>query len=262
MLAGCPACDPPEKRLKITLQTDSSLQRKLEITTPLEITTLEANMCTRTHVHTQTKASDMCCWKHIWSRWKRGRESRADRLLQAVEFNAAVNITSLSYPTSMQLLLINTTVRSTWATSHMTAMGHPFPPASRDRLQMELGVLAHVQPWTPSGRSRKRKRKQEPNIQCHPGICLIAALWSIAQSSDLFRNYPGMQRQPESSLWSLTAASDLPKCQGKGCLRQAALPRLLALVGLSGRGKQAGFDDGYTCQWVFTECQRAVTPLC
>lgn len=219
-------------------------------------------MCTCTRVHTRTNASKMHCWKHIWSRWKCSTECKAGRLLQVVGFNAAINITGLSYYSSTQPPLINITVSSALATSHMTATGDPLSPARRDRLQTKL-VPAHEQPWTPSCRGRTRERRWEPDTGCHPGICLIAALWSIAQGSGLFRNYPGMHRQPESSLWSPTAASDLPKCQGDGCLRKAACPHLLALAGLMGREKQKGFDavHGYTCQWVSTECYTAVRPL-
>lgn len=58
MLAACPVCDPMENKLEFTPQTDSSLQRKLESKAPLEIVTLDINMCT--HMCVRTQAHQKC----------------------------------------------------------------------------------------------------------------------------------------------------------------------------------------------------------
>lgn len=105
--------------------------------------------------------------------------------------------------------LANTAARSEVTTWGTAAAGYLLL-ALMDRLRSHRGLQAAA--WPPAGlrAGAGRKREGKADTGCHPGIRLIAALWSIARGSGLFRNYQGMQRQPESSLWSLTAASEWP----------------------------------------------------
>lgn len=133
------------------------------------MTTLEINLCTCTHVYTHTNALEIHCWKHIWSRWKCRMES-----IQAVEFNTAINITSLSYSSTTQPPLINTAVSSALATNHMTGTVTPSPcPEGAQHACTGTALDTSVQ-------GHKEETDWNPTPWCHPGICFIAAPWSIA----------------------------------------------------------------------------------
>lgn len=155
--------------------------------------------------------------------------------IQAVEFNAAINITSLSYSRTTQPLLINIACQLCVSNKPHDSHGHPLPLARRDQLQMQLSVPAQAQPWTPSCRGTKRKYRLESDTVVSSRNLLYSSS-VISCWGSLSRNYPGMQRQTESSLWSPIVASDLPKRQGEdSCVRQP-VPTSPSLEGDSGAG--------------------------
>lgn len=131
------------------------------------------------------------------------------------------------------------------ATNHMTATVTPWPWPGGTGCRWSSACPHRHSPGHLRAGAERGNTDWNPTPWCHPGICFIAALWSIAGVA-FFRNYPGMQRQTESSLWSLIVASDLPKCQGgiPASGNPPSTPR--PWRGLMGR-------DGCTCHWLSTD---------
>lgn len=257
MPAACPACDLLEKRLEFTPQTapcKGNWRLRLHWKLPLwRLVRAHTHACTHKHIGNALLETPL-------KQWKRSAESRAGRLLQAVRFNAAVNITSHSYSSSM---LVNITVSPTLATSRMTATGQPFLPARGDGLRMELGMPAHGQPRHPSRRGRKRKRRGTWHRVSSRNVADSSSVIDRS-GSGLFRNYPGTQRQPESSLWSLAAASDLPKMPRWRMPASGSLSSPPAPGGAQGQGKterlwcSARVCMSESVYWVLQSCQTTV----
>lgn len=232
--AGCLPCRWPAGKRPQNYSPAS--RRKLEIMTPLEIMALEIYGCIDVCVHTGTSAWERCCWMRC-SRWECTKQAASwEQLNTAIKLSAAQCGT---YQQSSRQL-----GGAVWD-------GHRSPSALACRTKRPacIGTASCLRAGV------ERKCMQKADTMCHPGIRLIAALWSIAQGSGLLGNYQGMQRQPESFLWSLRAVSDLPKCQGDRCLRPGARPLL------PGHNRQAFMHcTGYISAGAYQYC-RAVRQL-
>lgn len=91
-----------------------------------------------------------------------------------------------------------------------------------------------------------------PTPRCHPGICFIAALWSIAgvAFSGIIPEWRGKRKLPLKSHCSKWSAQ-MPRWDS--CVRQPVLSPWL-WKGLMGR-------DECTCHWVPTDCYRTIGTL-
>lgn len=154
--------------------------------------------------------------------------------IQAVGFNAAINITTLSYFSTTQPPLINIAVSSVLATNHMTGTFTHSPWPGETGCRWSSACLHRHSPGHLRAGAETENRSEPDTVVSSRNLLYSSSVINCRGS--LFRNYPGMQRQPESSLWSLTGASDLPKCQGDAFLCRVACPRSPALAGDSWAG--------------------------
>lgn len=177
--------------------------------------------------------------------------------IQGCGFNAAINITSLSYSSTTQPPLINIAVSSVLATNHMTGTVTHSPWPGETGCRWSSACPHRHSPGHLHAGAETGNRLEPDTVVSSRNLLYSSSVINCWGS--LFRNYPGMQRQPESSLWSLTVASDLPKCQGDGFLRRIPASGSLSLLPGLGRGLMG--RGGCTCHWVSTDCYRAVRTL-
>lgn len=172
--------------------------------------------------------------------------------IQAVGFNAAINITTLSYFSTTQPPLINIAVSSVSATNHMTGTFTHSPWPGETGCRWSSACLYRHSPGHLRAGAETGNRSEPDTVVSSRNLLYSSSV--INWRGSLFRNYPGMQRQPESSLWSLCSkwSAQMPRWRIPVSGSLSSLPSLGG--GLMGRG-------GCTCHWVSTDCYRAIRTL-